>query len=992
MKLHLPQLTYRLANKMTNDSSDWEMKIASILANTCTDKNSSLLGLAEGIQCGKPKLCDVVEYLHGQLTNPDKEERLKSLALIVDVIKKIHINFLNSQEASLLCDFFCDRLKDHYTLLYHTLQGLIYIGKLSQLDGVKVVGMLHALFNNVHNQSQRQEDRHLFYTCVYNCVTLRTNDLKVMDNELVCGFIKAMEGEKDPRNLLIIFKIIPLITRYYTISPLEEELFEVIGCYFPIEFKPINKNGQTVTEEDLVLGLRRCLSSTGDFADFCLPMLVEKLTSSLQSAKLESLLTLEACAPVYPTKAIDEFFLDIWSCIKEEVFNSVHEATASAAISTLVAIIKSDVASIQSNARNTATAHLEMILKDCVPHLNEPNNKLMLPSAKILCAVAKSSRTACIAITHAILPMLLHNANRDDQKRVPTMQTLIEFLGETQHIVQNDEDSNPFYKYKSAFVALFQTCALSSNAELSFQGLRGLETIISAKDLLNEQELVPISELVLDIALNTSEEKLKNQALSTLSVFATKNKELASRCIIGNQINRIVQIPPTGCERLLQTLVAVSTKGSQAQVVLDGIFKFITGSLQVPGTGSVENITAALKSMSLICTRVNLQENQSQFFNENVIDPLLKLTEELSCVAKDVADLFRATVPYLDTRQSSQLVQVLATSFLGLTGESPAYVAQKVQIFEGVVSAMPNKTVMPQVQDVTTRIIKLSCQAQDHTSEICARCLCSLVNKIPDDQTLDQLLLHITTELEISTQHQPHLVATKIFPVWIWLTKGLLMRGYDQVDNFVYKVTDYLQQDFDTRCASRFRILTEDIPELTTNNVRMLYKQRLFLIAYPRLMRNVESSSKLSNVFALAALVDCLPMQAVRSELPNILIRLMEGLVLNCDVEMTEALMRTLGSVLESVPLLFVPHLGRFIDQCLRLSSEASSMKIRMSALRCLVQASTSLPVEDLMPHQDKVTLGLVPCLDDKKRLVRKYATQARTRWYLVGSPGGFNV
>ena len=47
-----------------------------------------------------------------------------------------------------------------------------------------------------------------------------------------------------------------------------------------------------VSREDLILGLRGCLSASEKFSPFCLPMLLEKATSSVPSAKLDALQTL----------------------------------------------------------------------------------------------------------------------------------------------------------------------------------------------------------------------------------------------------------------------------------------------------------------------------------------------------------------------------------------------------------------------------------------------------------------------------------------------------------------------------------------------------------------------------------------------------------------------------------------------------------------------------------------------------------------------------
>ena len=51
-------------------------------------------------------------------------------------------------------------------------------------------------------------------------------------------------------------------------------------------------SSKLVTREQLVLGLKRCLTSTAAFAPFCLPLLTEKLESTMSSSKIDTLAVL----------------------------------------------------------------------------------------------------------------------------------------------------------------------------------------------------------------------------------------------------------------------------------------------------------------------------------------------------------------------------------------------------------------------------------------------------------------------------------------------------------------------------------------------------------------------------------------------------------------------------------------------------------------------------------------------------------------------------
>ena len=68
----------------------------------------------------------------------------------------------------------------------------------------------------------------------------------------------------------------------FSLDPFEEDVFEAMSCYFPIDFSPPRGGSLEITKEDLVLGLRNCLSASELFAPLAMPLFIEKLDSDLQ--------------------------------------------------------------------------------------------------------------------------------------------------------------------------------------------------------------------------------------------------------------------------------------------------------------------------------------------------------------------------------------------------------------------------------------------------------------------------------------------------------------------------------------------------------------------------------------------------------------------------------------------------------------------------------------------------------------------------------------
>lgn len=58
-----------------------------------------------------------------------------------------------------------------------------------------------------------------------------------MGFDFIYGVISAMDGERDPRNLLYLFNWLPKFLKSFSFGHLTEEMFEVMACYFPVDFR-----------------------------------------------------------------------------------------------------------------------------------------------------------------------------------------------------------------------------------------------------------------------------------------------------------------------------------------------------------------------------------------------------------------------------------------------------------------------------------------------------------------------------------------------------------------------------------------------------------------------------------------------------------------------------------------------------------------------------------------------------------------------------------
>jgi DNA repair/transcription protein MET18/MMS19 len=81
---------------------------------------------------------------------------------------------------------------------------------------------------------------------------------------LVFGVCAAIEEEKDPRCLLLVFRIVESLTLVFPnsdgpVADCAEDLFDIVSRYFPISFNPQAGGGggqDGITKADLVTSLK----------------------------------------------------------------------------------------------------------------------------------------------------------------------------------------------------------------------------------------------------------------------------------------------------------------------------------------------------------------------------------------------------------------------------------------------------------------------------------------------------------------------------------------------------------------------------------------------------------------------------------------------------------------------------------------------------------------------------------------------------------------
>uniref|UniRef100_A0A673UQR8 MMS19 nucleotide excision repair protein n=1 Tax=Suricata suricatta TaxID=37032 RepID=A0A673UQR8_SURSU len=943
--------------------------------------------VAADVKSGSYTVLQVVEALGSSLENPEPRTRARGIQLLSQVLLQCHSLLLEKEVIHLIL-FYENRLKDHHLVIPSVLQGLRALSLCVALPPGLAVSVLKAIFQEVHVQSLPQVDRHTVYSIITNFMRTREEELKGLGADFTFGFIQMMDGEKDPRNLLVAFRIVhDLISRDYSLGPFVEELFEVTSCYFPIDFTPPPNDPHGIQREDLILSLRAVLASTPRFAEFLLPLLIEKVDSEILSAKLDSLQTLNACCAVYGQKELKDFLPSLWASVRREVFQTASErveADGLAALHSLTACLSRSV--LRADAEDLLDSFLSNILQDCRHHLCEPDMKLVWPSAKLLQAAAGASARACDHITSNVLPLLLeqfHKHSQSNQRRT-ILEMILGFLKLHQKWSYEDKDERPLNVFKDQLCSLVFMALTDPNTQLQLVGIRTLVVLGAQPDLLSSEDLeLAVGHLYRLSFLEEDSQSCRAAALEASGALATLYPVAFSSHLVPKLAEELGRgeldlargDESTKCSRHLHCLQALSAVSTHPSIVKETLPLLLQHLCQMNKEKGHSVLRKVLLEDEVLAAMVSVIGTATTHLSPDLA---------AQSVAHIVPLFLDGNVSFLPENSFPCRFQPFQD---GSSGQR-----RLVALLMAFVCSLPRNVEIPQLNQLMRELVELSCcPSCPFSSTAAAKCFAGLLNKLPAGQQLDEFLQLAVDKVEAGLSPGP--CRSQAFTLLLWVTKALVLRYHPLSSCLTEQLMGLLgDPELGPAAADGFSLLMSDCTDVLTRaghaEVRIMFRQRFFTDNVPALVQGFHAASqdvKPNYLKGLSHVLNRLPKPVLLPELPTLLSLLLEALSCSdCVVQLST--LSCLQPLLLEAPQVMSLHVDTLVTKFLNLSS-SPSMAVRIAALQCM-HALTRLPTPVLLPYKPQVIRALAKPLDDKKRLVRKEAVSARGEWFLLGSPG----
>ncbi|XP_050484310.1 MMS19 nucleotide excision repair protein isoform X1 [Bombus huntii] len=927
--------------------------------------------IALEIQSGHTKLYAIIEELRPFVTEKDVTIRKNGISALSTILFHLPKDFLNEDELCFITSFYCDRLKDHHRIIPAVIKGVLTIVQMDHLPKDSPECLLRSLFENVQCQSQLSLDRRNIYFIFTTLLENRIEDLKAMGPDFIYGFITSIETERDPSNLMILFDVLPYFMKKLSLGHLAGEMFEVIACYFPVDFHPRRTEG--ITRDDLAEKLAPCLCAVPEFAEFCIPLIIEKLLSNLKIAKLDSLSLLCKSIKTFGVNGIKIYLTELWIILRKEIIpgGDLELKNASLkAVTTIIDTISSDV-EVRESFINDITTDLDSSLYDV-------QLSLFRPSVKILECVAMINKESCIQVLKAIVPIFLgqYSTKTAIVDKVILIETLNNFIktASDHGFTIKDVPELAWTDIPNLYLNELST----ENMELQSKILFGL-TI--QKAYLNEVHRTLLYDKICNL-IGTNCNEIKILCHSALLSFATLySNEISTLIKEKFQLNTDEEKIEIRIRKLKVLATVAKTYKLGVEVLPQIVLQTNVANFDISFT--------ALTCLHRLVATTAIDYNILQYlYNEcHIIQKLAALNINPMDERLDlVLNICRLIVRNLMIEEQQNLVNKYISVLSKQSSESDAALVMNIFIplYQDVDLAI-NVNLLQNVHNLALY------SQHPNIRLIACKFIAVILNKFDDSNKYFQHALSyfkeaINNNLNSDTNIE---IMQASASLQIWLTKAIIIKGSRDVEIFLDELTNILKHDrIGQHMVQEYKILTnrhEDTLVVENFcNVKILYKQRVFehLIKKDSEFKNIARQNYLKT---LVQLLEEVPLQLLLMYLIKLVPLLIESLSLENE-QLIFLTLTTLNLLLETKHSIFSDMIQSFIPRLLKLSTYRI-MRVRIAALDCLTNYC-NYPTIFINTYKQDVLEKLIVPIDDRKRLVRKAAVKARSRWFLVGAPG----
>ncbi|KAL9123020.1 MAG: hypothetical protein Q9187_000434 [Circinaria calcarea] len=990
------------------------------------------------LEAKQTTLIDVVQSLAEYINDEDATIRSKAVKFLSQVIAELSPTFLSRQQVQVLCQFLCDRIEDAGAV-----GGLIQLQTLGRFNKDMAIMTFRALLEHFQDlQIRPQSQRYPVLELLNELMSSHRPALKSLGDESLVGITDLVSGEKDPRNLMIVFSILRVVMIEWDVASHAETLFDSVFCYFPITFRPPPDDPYGITAKDLKARLRECISASRYFAPYAFPQLIDKLDSTSPVVKKDVLQTISACASSYDVKTVSSYSITLWDSLKYEITNVQEEDLAEEALEVLRAIAIRLSHGVNSAESQTPLAHyLRPITTECNKHLQAPQHKQAKPAGQILKTLGSASPWAFFLVVKAVLPpiLTLYQDVGGIAKQSALLEVVMQILESGFKIYGASPTSafprpeNPLVSFKDhLFDTISQALMSTAREETSFRVIatKCLVLLCSLRGILQENEIGMVVQYFDEIVLledHRDRDELRHAAIQALVEISRIKPALVMDITLPAFMARLPDLDfpeDRGYRITLEGLALLSVERATSDTLIRRLLSKLDVVLQKGGTAAYPQ--AILLTLHYVLSQRDLASdmNLDNYFQKIVValssrialaasgnTSLTALNEEasLEILGRTSTLIVRALSPHKQQSVAMQTYTLFAEGKMDPVpfNKDPSITLARRRtmiLSTHLLAGLDGKVHVPYagadsrgLHSLLDELVHLATvEDQPAIRQTILRQIALLINKF----MLSENLEYVTSILWARSTglFEKASLSDGDVKVAFWIAKALILRLV-MVEKVLERLLDMLTHKSHGAAAARgFGLLLLPDEVISKENgaiIRLLAKQKVFSLCAPaieRAFRAADLSTKSNYLVALSGILRHTPTEVLLPEIETLLPLLLQSLDLE-DQVVKAATIETLTVVGHESPRAVEGHVGSLVSRLLKSAADprANIPKVRLNALRCLRVFPGKVKESTLLPFKQAVTRGMMTILDDPKRDVRKGAVECRAAWLNLDEPSEDN-
>ena len=778
-----------------------------------------------------------------------------------------------------------------------------------------------------------------------------------MGDESLVGMADLVSGEKDPRNLMLIFSMLRAIMVEWNISQYSEVMFDSVYAYFPITFRPPPNDPYGITAQDLKDRLRDCLSSNGELAPHAIPALLDRLDSTSPTVKKDVLQALSACATNYDIATVALYSTTLWDALKFEVLQAQEPELAEEALQVIGAI----AACLSKSNSTSPTAspivqYLKPINKECLEHLQEPASRQAKASGEILRAAASASAKSFDIVVKNVGPALLTLQQSSEglinQRAVlETTNQLFEAALEVYGSWKSPSNKNSggrenlLNDFKDRLVSIYSSALMGTvKEEVSFRltAAKGLLLLSNMRLLLEDDEIGLFVQYYNEIVLKEESygrDELKSKAMQALGEISKFKPRLIADITFPAFMAQLpdteAEAKPASYQPVLEALAEISIEKDLLETMMRRLLNKLDVLFRADGKKPFAYTCAILGTIRYVLDRtVQVEGIKLDYYFERVVIGSSKSAAEARSGAladEAVLDVLGRVSNIISRNSSIERSQQVASNVYTLFRDDAASATSDVRL--GLLFSPPTKLVLStwllaslprtlqsnalqkeQVERSIDHLITLADQSKTPAVELsCLRQISLYINKHLSNTNLDFVETLLDQRLQgLSNTGSQSSDSGFSIRLCFFVNKALVLRLAPKTNQYLEGLVTLLDSryrpEFSKQAAALFRIILAPDDVISKSNfaqIRLLAPQRVFQVLTPLIAQRFRDKTtaieKENHLVALSGILSTVPSEIVVPELPTLLPLLLQSLDL-ADQTVKIATLETLAVVIANNP------------------------------------------------------------------------------------------